>query len=732
MRDDAKQTVSWLVSSNQPLSDPSQASIAQLNGPEVANLQSVFDPAGNPTFVQAGKIPVTSNQGQVEGTFAWWVDDESQKAKINIAAPQLLADGTQFQDAWRLTPAQQANFHPVDIEPSAGAYAPTALQNYDPTNQAVVEKIATVSQADLAYKVGGIDQWFRKNQIDFTAWSEGLPVDVLEGRLKQDLSYYLETGQGLNDGDPIIRGSGADTAYTGASFPGLSYQDRDMPRFGRIKSWQEIGKSVTGFDGGGSESLPQTESQHGIHPVILRAGIYYAPYIDPSIGRENVGVPGGGQTPAYFVTWRLAAFPRITIWNPTSVPITDSTLIYQVGITNHFMLVLSGDQDNVTSGGAARDNNNVEYWRAFNDGRRMSFFNMMNASQGNDVIPSGGSGLPTMPLHTYSLRLDTPLLPGQTRTFYPSSQEPQLLQIVSENQFRNLSENQASSINVMSATPAPNNYFRVARGNGQEFENKIYARGGGNLPATGRVAAPDFLESYLYVRMAESGPGYKGRHTHGCSYRLLKPKASGRPDLLQEIFSAEHTNDTNGFPPHSISNAREYDDPDDGAAAVGFSLVKIYTDPNRELSSRRGHQMYVSYALEDPETDFGSLFQDQSKQFSIFSHYNPRSAHIFPGSYEEENTGVGDGRIGFNPGVQGIRQSLYSEGRPESSWLTDWAVESFPASEDGYGSGSDFGSPGLFDLNINSNGLAYLLYDFPRTADGLLSLGDLQATDFAT
>ncbi len=104
-----------------------------------------------------------------------------------------------------------------------------------------------------------------------------------------------------------------------------------------------------------------------------------------------------------------ARVPRITIWNPTSVPITDPWFLYQVGVTNHFMLVLSGDQNDVRSGGAARDDNNVEYWRAFNDARRMSFYNMMNANRNSDVIPSGGSGEPTIavliPAHNEASRI---------------------------------------------------------------------------------------------------------------------------------------------------------------------------------------------------------------------------------------------------------------------------------------------------------------------------------------
>ncbi|MDH4444962.1 MAG: hypothetical protein QE267_07515 [Akkermansiaceae bacterium] len=746
LRTDSKDQVTWLVSSAKPVTDPVTQTPEALSDDgnaatvDIAEMQTAYDPTGKLFLIKAGKIATKSDSGTTTGSYAWWVDDESQKAKINVTTPEKLATGTNFDEHWALAPAQQSNFFKVDNNPASSTYSPVTITGYDAKDTTATQKLISMSQADIPYRIGAEKDWFRKNQTDFTTWSQGLPIDVSQGRLKQDLSAYLETGAGPADTDPVIRKSG-DPGFTGPIFSELDYSANDMPRFGLIKSWNKTGATVTDFDTGGTESKVHTNTENGIHPVILRAGIYYAPYFDPMVGTEDVDVGVvGNKKPAHFITWKLAAFPRVTIWNPTSVPITDPWLLYQVGVTNHVMLYQKNGSD---SSGAASDDNNNLYWRTFvkavngSDNNKFAFNNMMNANQWSYSVPSGsGTGKSTMPLHTYALRLDTPLLPGQTRTFYPGT-SGELLKTYGKTgspRFVDINNSNVAAGNVMTSTPAPNNYFRVAQIAGTEFTSKIYAKSStGDIPMTTPPAVPQFLETYLYIRQAESGPAFEGTWTHGCDYRLLKPGSSDPPALLQEVFSAEHADTsggasgaTKGLPTYSISNASQYDDPDDGVSAKGYTLVKFYSDPNRELTSRRGHQIYISYALEDPKNDFNSIYKDSSKQLSVFANYNPRSRYVFPGTYEENKTGVGGPT--FDSNVQGVRQELYSEGRPEAAWLTDWSLDK----ESGYGTDKDFGSPGLYDLNLSSNGLVYPLFDFPRARDGVLSLGELQGVNFAT
>lgn len=744
LRTEGRANPEWLVSSERELNALTDSPSA--SSTETIAIQSFNSVSGTKENILAGKIMLNSsnNTANPEGAYAWWVDDESQKASINITSPDQLASGLNFEEHWKLTPSQQTPLNQVDTDPTLAGYSPTEVSGYDPDDRETIRKLVGLPTADLAYSVAGNEKWFQDNQLDFTASSKGLPIDVTEGRLKQDLSYYVETGNGLGDDDPVIRGSNADEDYTGAAFSGLDYSSEDMPRMGRIRSWKEIGESVTGFDNGGTASRPKTRSDHGVHPVIARAGIYYAPYYDESVRRvfraDSGARPAQGGDPAvqgWQLDIRLAAYPRVTIWNPTSVPITDPYFIYQVGVTNHFMLYAKseGSDAGSASAGAAIDNANLLWWRTFEptDNRKMMFFNMMNTLNPLHQIEQ------TMPFITFALRLDSPLMPGQTRTFYPATSE-QILIPHQEGDFNSLSTGNLDSANLMVASPAPNNYFKLSFADGREWSRPVFAvdrdrrdADGNFMPPENQPGVPESLDTYLFMRHAESGPNFRGNWTYGASYRLWKANNSAPPELLQEIFAAEHKGGasgeaTNGFPPYSISNAQLYDDPDDGVEATGQSLVKAYADPNRDSTSRRGHQLFLSYATEDPRSDYSSLYSDSSRQFLPFKHYNPRSRYIFPGSYEEQELPGGDA---FDTAAQGERQDIYSEGRPEAAWINDWPVDSF-SSEGGSEGGSEFGTASLYDLNLNSNGLVYPLYDFPRAQDGILSLGDLQAVDFAT
>lgn len=739
LRKDGLADIRWLVSSKQPF-DPLTQSLQSANA-ETVEVQSYFNAAGAKDFILAGKVMIKASAGDGNsGALAWWIDDESQKAAINITAPDSL-NGQPFKNEWKLTSAQQSPLHRVDSDPSPANYSPSAVTGYDSADVATIRKLLDPLQADIKYSVAAEKSWFQNNQMDFTTYSKGLPVDVTSGRLKQDLSYYLATGKGLDDEDPVIAGSPADPTYAGPALSGLDYAADDMPRMGRIKSWKDIGATVTGFDSGGTKSRPKTKSDSGIFPVIARAGIYFAPYFNNGPTPGVMGVKGKPY-PGFSMDVHLAAYPRVTLWNPTTVPITDQWYIYQVGLTNHFMLY-SNSAGKEDGDGAAIDNNNITWWTKFEAGSKMVFVNLMNNMSQKHSIKKA------MPFMTFAIKVEGTLLPGQTRTFYPA-QAGQLLKHYAEGEFEAIRRSNIGSANVMGNSPAPNNYFKYADANpgpnqGKEWFQKIWAKDpvekydGVPIPLSTQPARPERLDSYLYMRYAESGPFFESTWTEGCGYRLWKVNSSSSPELLQEFFSAEHFEEkvggkknggTHGFPTYSIGNALLYDDPDDGVAATGFSQVTFGADPIENGGARRGHQIYLSYALEDPKSDFNSAYRDSSKQFATFLHYNPRSRYIFPGTYEEQKTGIGGGE--FDPAIQGIRQELYSEGRPESAWINDWSADSYQFSEDGYGGSGDYGTASLFDLNLNANGLTYPIFDYPRADDGVLGLGDLQAVDFAS
>ena len=111
---------------------------------------------------------------------------------------------------------------------------------------------------------------------DVTLFSRGLPVDVTHGRLKEDLTVYLETGNGLKDDDHIVRDRDEDADYRGPKFGAelQSNPDSDnLPRFGLLRSWHDLGKGIG--EGNKMPNQPQTNTEHGFHPTVMRAGVSF-------------------------------------------------------------------------------------------------------------------------------------------------------------------------------------------------------------------------------------------------------------------------------------------------------------------------------------------------------------------------------------------------------------------------------------------------------------------------
>lgn len=714
LRVGARKRVKWLVSVEDaqvsPLTDPNTQTPESLSNTTVA-MQSYRAADGSAAQVRAGQVPLEGTGG----SFAWWVDEENLKAKFNVTAPANTNLGIPFKDEWSLGTAQFANFFKIDTNLASGAYAPKGIVSYDPaSNRADLAKLMSPEQVDQSFVVKGLPDWFKEGVFDYTVHSFGLPVDVTHGRLKEDLSAYLKAGGGLNDSDPIIRGSGVDTNFKGPPLANISYADADMPRFGLLKSWKDIGSTVTGFDNGGIASRPRANSEHGIHPVIARAGFSYANFF------EDVGVVGNTRK----LKIKLVIYPKVTLWNPTSVPITDLHYIFQIGILDSVYLYAGGDAgetqpaliDNFGNGYSAGPGpTKITQWSVV-----ANFRNLHSLMIGTRTFG---------PSLTFTLKLDSPLLPGQTRTFYPNATAN--FQRFTDAQFKAITTTTAGSGNVLVNQPNSNKYYTFSLASSGTTTVSYTSTSGGPPPP------PLFVDSYISLKPSATSriASAFANTPMGAYYRLFNVSDS-EPSLLQEFVSIEDQS-TKQYPPYASLSSNYYDDPGDGAAAVGFTLQRYKKDVS-DSSTGVGHQIFLSYAQEDPESDYGSIFTDESRQFSMFSHYNPRSRHVFPGTFEETHAATKSWHV---PDIkkdlreilvfrarQGIRQSIYSEGRPDKAWLDDWNADI----ESGYGSGSDFGSPILYGLNDSSSGLIYPLYDFPRAADGVLSLGSLQSVNFAS
>ena len=313
----ATDRVDWLVSSRTPLDgsvNPVTTDVNTLNGGanNVVTLATYNNNEDIETEVRVGKVDILDTATTAAGRFAWWVADESAKFKINAVKEDTVLNGQSFEPEWSLMAPQQSN--PSII---------SDLNSFDVDDTTQRDKLErSVSASSLPLIDTTWETWAKENGNDFTFASQSIPVDVTQGRLKEDLSVYLNSNNsGLSDDDNIIRGSNTDQAnhYEGrlsSLSTVLDYDADNLPKFGLIKSWYQTGSNISGFAGGTPEApRPHTDEEHGLHPVLLR-------------GSVNVGlafrVAGTGFRPAFLL------YPKFVLWNPHNVPIAPSKYVVQV------------------------------------------------------------------------------------------------------------------------------------------------------------------------------------------------------------------------------------------------------------------------------------------------------------------------------------------------------------------------------------------------------------------
>lgn len=353
----ASSLVQWLVSSQQPVTDPRlDASLFNADSPDNLVLMERHSQVGAPDAeVFAGRIPIKqgSASSTPSGAFAWWVADESMKAKVN-----LIAEETTSATARRsfFTSPQRSDVRLLD-----------GFSDFDPESP-ILQNALRLSRTVDNFRASGIAlaESFYNQRQHFTFHSQSIPVDVTEGRLQQDLSVYLQTGLGLSGSQVVIRGSPGDSDYTGFSwFSDLQGVD-NLPRFSLIRSWYQMGQSVTGFSGG-TAPAPRlhTSEQHGLKPEVIRYGLFIRPvYIDRGDNPDGAG---------RLVEPAILLYPRLVLWNPTSVPIATSDYVIRMRFpytitynnlvaTNGSFNPSTGIQDNLISRQAQDSEfNNLEY-----------------------------------------------------------------------------------------------------------------------------------------------------------------------------------------------------------------------------------------------------------------------------------------------------------------------------------------------------------------------------------
>ena len=139
----------------------------------------------------AQDFPASLTNQPSDGTFAWWVSGENQKALVSLDTPPAPIGGSSVADVLEAT-RRARTFGTVDFT-ALGLTQPTTaltLPSRASFDAAVKSGLVTVSVANKA------------GFHDYTTYSPGLLINAANGGFRRDLSLLAETWDHINDADP--------------------------------------------------------------------------------------------------------------------------------------------------------------------------------------------------------------------------------------------------------------------------------------------------------------------------------------------------------------------------------------------------------------------------------------------------------------------------------------------------------------------------------------------------
>lgn len=282
-----------------------------------------------------------------DGTCAWWVSDENQKALVNLPdAGKDSADRKPFS----LIAAQDFDFETYDVTPPAGR----PLAGHASATVGQLDAVASLDTASLLplNNQGAFHKSINESFHHLSADSLGLFTNVKSSGLKRDLTPFLARGNVANDPDTGLPGlQESDPILPGAHHLTTS------PRFGILKGWADLADQLD-KDSGPAAMAPQppntlfqtfTKSAPGqirnlinvskpaIEPVVVEAslGWDFSPYRKDAAGSEFL---------------RAHLYPRVTLWNPFNVTLKATRYVAMLRHPLYGSFTARGVQVNSRSG----------------------------------------------------------------------------------------------------------------------------------------------------------------------------------------------------------------------------------------------------------------------------------------------------------------------------------------------------------------------------------------------
>jgi hypothetical protein len=682
------QVLNWLVSGNEVTraAEPSTVFSAD-QSISMVDRGTLGTSALATDLVKAPLVKIASKPGS-SGNYAYWIGDEGVKANLGtvnpykgkLPSPTSPADGGYFS----LLNSQDADA--------------SILLGGKTLSDADKGKVLSQRQLDLVSTVGKAagDASF----LSSTAWSQGVLANVRDGRLKRDLTAFVESNKnfpdlksqgvvvspGLSTTDNLVGPANAIVAGLEATDWTKVRQRDSSPRFGLLRDWVQSLRGTQMAKGRVDEKVPLAEPRPKIPADKQMAFSNLSPATIASYGKANLS-PILVEGSTYFsVSWhnnpagspypynvRLQTYPRVVLWNPYNAELTlDRTMV---------MLHVNGRQEMWTDGTQVINGLNYTVraqWIWFIGGRSTDY----SSPQGGGVTNSEGYKDPFIGSLYYSLPKTT-FAPGECLVFSPE---------------RGAEYNEyALEQNILSANvpPDPSRSF---------YFTSSELDGGIRFKPTFYWFAPT-----PYWNIANQADDQRMMLKQLGTSSGITPEAF---DSLPQIAYASCSLQYGGGREPRISwaeNGKERMENTDLVKPVIASIPNVRT---REGYRLRWFREHTSNMINSGRLT-GTPFMDEAP----LATWNPRAAYATRSPWENIGGALPVTGSGGGPWFFGIyTRDLYDQA---VSWN-----DQMPVYRNGRYTGNPFGTPQEGRERI-------VLFDVPRADVGLVSLGQLQHVKFS-
>ncbi|NNC89276.1 MAG: hypothetical protein HKN82_12520, partial [Akkermansiaceae bacterium] len=532
-------------------------------------------------------------------------------------------------------------------------------------------------------------EWSADHFHDFTVHSEGVLADVRDGGLKADLTSYFESAgtvpplgplPGIRDETPII------SVPAGDRRPGFA-----GPAFGLLRDWANQGIALTGR--GAASVVPEVDpsgrsggdfalandsptrlagaTRTSLQPILVEASHFLKITAFPI---------GSADRPTYQLRHHL--YPRVVLWNPYNVELTFQPAIVMIQGNGRQEFWTANEHYN-SKGEVVR--NSTSQWLSFEGGRSTTFHGP------GGIMASAGYKDPYMGSYYFAIPR-TVFGPGECLVFSPA----RAAEYDGLSAYRPGAYNLAANMLSCEVKPDPARNFYVS---GSDIGGGISYR-----PV-----------QYWYAPTPAWSREREGIANQADDTRVVMKALTGNEDVTYESFDY--------LPQLAYLSAslqygagREPRIAWDDQSRMTVELLDRYRPRSQvapDVRTRQGIRLRWFNEHQSNRLNSGPLAASpRYLEEAPFANWNPRAAYALRSPWENLGGTLANDKSGGGPWFFGIyTRDLYDQ-------YVGWERQE-PVYREGRYHGNPFGPP---QEGRHRN----ILFELPRSATGVVSLGQLQ------